>query len=214
MNNTVRRETALKVVGLLRKDLDKGFTILETSKKLKIGYRPAYNHVYGLQKEGVIIIKTVGRAKQCFLNLETARCRHLLQEVDLQRKELLYKDYPKLKIALETILSKITSRYLAEVHSIALFGSYAKGTATKVSDIDLLFMVSNLKNKAAREAIERECASYQYSHNLKISPLITDVAEFQKMLKSKEMNVGKEIKEHGISLYGSEQFWRLIAWQE
>ena len=65
-----------------------------------------------------------------------------------------------------------------------------------------------------REKIERECASYQHSHNVKISPLITDIEEFKKMLKSKEMNVGKETKEYGIALYGLEQFWRLISWHE
>jgi len=92
-----------------------------------------------------------------------------------------------------------------------LFGSYAKGTATKQSDIDLLFIVSNIKDKILRESIERESASYQYSHNIKISPLITDIEEFKKMIKSKELNVGKEIKEYGISLYGHEVFWRIAV---
>ena len=91
-----------------------------------------------------------------------------------------------------------------------MFGSYAKGTATKQSDIDLLFIVSNLKDKKLREAIERESASYQYSHNIKISPLITNINEFKEMLKSKELNVGKEVKESGVSLYGHELFWRII----
>ena len=77
-----------------------------------------------------------------------------------------------------------------------------------------LFIIGNIKDKSVRNTLERECASYQYSHNVKISPLITNMEEFKKMLKSKEMNVGKEAKEHGIALYGSEQFWRLIAWQE
>ncbi len=74
-----------------------------------------------------------------------------------------------------------------------------------------MFIVSNLKNKSLREAIERESASYQYSHNIKISPLIVDIEEFKKMLKSKEFNVGKEAREYGISLYGHELFWRIIA---
>ncbi len=210
----MRRETALKIVGLLRRDLGKRFTILEISKKLKIGYRPAYNHISGLEKEGVIVIKMAGRAKQCFLDLESAKSRYFLQEVDLIKKESIYRVNPKLKVVLETLIAKVTSRFVADIHSIILFGSYAKQTATKSSDVDILFIVSDLKNKPLRETIERECASYQYSHNLKVSPLITDITEFKKMLKSKEMNVGKEAKEYGIALYGSEQFWRFISWQE
>lgn len=210
----MRRETVLKIVGLLRKDLDRGFTILGISKKLKIGYRPAYNHILGLEKEGVITVKSVGRAKQCSLNLSSIKCRYSLQELDLLRKELLYKDYQKLKTVLEEAVEKVTNQFTAEVHSIVLFGSYAKGSSTRKSDVDLLFIVSDLKNKSLREAIERECASFQYSHNVTLSPLITDITEFKKMLKAKEMNVGKEAKEYGISIYGSEQFWRFIAWQE
>jgi len=210
----MRRETALRIIELLRKELGRGLTILDISKKLKIGYRPAYNHITGLAREKAIIVKTVGRAKQSFLNLDNSKCRYFLQEVDLVRKEAVYKTNPKLKAVLEELTIKIANKFTAEIHSIVLFGSYAKETATKISDVDLLFMVSDLKNKPVREAIERECASYQYSHNVKISPLITDIEEFKKMLKSKEINVGKETKEYGIPLYGSEQFWRIIAWQE
>jgi len=209
----MRRETVLKIVGLLRRDLGKGFTILEISKLLKIGYRPAYNHISELDEKNVILTKRVGSSKQCFLNLENAQARHYLQEVDLVRKEELYKN-SKLKLILEEIIPKITNQITASLHSVVLFGSHAKGTASKSSDVDLLFIVSSIKDKTVRERIERECASYQHSHNVKISPLITDIEEFKKMLKSKKMNVGTETKEYGITLYGSEQFWRLISWQE
>lgn len=210
----MRRETALKIVELLRKDLGRSFSILEISKKLKIGYRPAYNHISSLEKDGIIIIKIAGRSKQCSLNLGDAKSRYFLQEVDLMWKESLYKANPKLKAVLEGLISKITGQFIADVHSIVLFGSYAKGTAKKTSDVDMLFIVSDLKNKLLREVIERECASYQHSYNIKVSPLITDIGEFKKMLKAKEINVGKEAREYGIPLYGSEQFWRLVAWQE
>ncbi len=194
----------------MRKGLDKGLTILEISKQLKIGYRPAYNHICEMEKEGIIKIDKIGSAKQCSLNILNPRTRHLLETLDMERKEELYKGNPRLKL-IDGLISKLTEKFMSEIHSIVLFGSYAKGTATKQSDIDLLFIVSNIKDKYLRESIERESASYQYSHNIKISPLITDIEEFKKMLKSKELNVGKEIKEYGISLYGYELFWRIIV---
>jgi len=188
--------------------------MLEISKLLKIGYRPAYNHISELEGNNVIVTKKVGSSKQCFLNLENAQSRHFLQEVDLARKEEVYKSSLKLRTILEEIMPRIINQIAASLHSVILFGSHAKGTATKSSDVDLLFIVSDIKDKSIREKIERECASYQHSHNVKISPLITDMEEFKKMLRSREMNVGKEAKESGIALYGSEQFWRLISWQE
>lgn len=193
----------------MRKDLCKGLTILEISKQLKIGYRPAYNHISEMENEGIMQIEKIGSAKQCKLNFSSPKTRHLLESFDMLKKEELYKENPKLRI-IDNLISKLTEKFISEIHSVVLFGSYAKGTASKQSDIDLLFIVSNLKDKSLREIIERECASYQYSHNIKISPLITDIEEFRKMLKSKELNVGKEVKESGISLYGHELFWRII----
>ena len=208
--NNMRQKTLLKIIGLMRSKLDEGLTILDISKKLKIGYRPAYNHITEMEKEEIIKVEKVGNAKKCSLNLENAKTRHLLEEIDLERKEELYQKNPKLKQIVEGLISKLTEMFISEIQSIILFGSYAKGTATKQSDIDLLFIISDIKDKNLRESIERESASYQYSYNLKVSPLITNIEEFKKMLKDKELNVGKETKEYGISLYGHEIFWRII----
>ena len=199
----------LKIVGLMRKDLDKGLTILEISKRLKIGYRPAYNHIIEMEKEGIVKVERVGSAKKCSLILGNEKTRHLLEEVDIARKEEIYQKNLRLR-QVEGLISKLTEKFISEILSVVLFGSYAKETATKQSDIDILFIVRSMVDKKLREAIERECASYQYSHNIKISPLIADIKEFKKMLISKEINIGKEAKEHGVSLYGHEIFWRII----
>lgn len=207
----MKQETLLKIIGLLRKSLDRGLTILEISKTLKIGYDPAHNHIIEMDKQGIITINKVGNAKQCSLNLNNNKTRNLLQEADLAKAEGIYKENPKIKNILETLISKLTEKYIAEMQSIILFGSYAKNTQKKDSDIDILFIVNDLKNKQLREDIERECSSFEYSHNIKISPIITDITEFKKMLTAKELNVGKEAREYGISLYGSEKFWRILA---
>ena len=205
----MRQKTLLKIIGLMRTKLGGGLTILEISKRLKIGYRPAYNHIGEMESEGIIKINKIGSSKQCSLNISNPKTKHLLETLDIERTEDIYKGNQKLKI-LDGLVSKLTEKFMSDIHSIVLFGRYAKGTATKQSDIDLLFILSNIRDKNIRESIERESASYQYSHNVKISPLITDIGEFKKMLKAKELNVGKEVKEYGISLYGHELFWRII----
>ena len=207
----MRKETLLKIMGLLRTNLDKGFTILEISKKANIGYRPAYNHISEMFREKIIEIKEVGRAKQCFLNLKNEKAIHILGEVDMLRKENLFKKETKLRNILEKLIQKLTEKHISEIQSIVLFGSYAKGKSIKDSDIDILFIVSDIKNKAIRGDIERESASFEYSHNAKISPILTDAMEFRKMLKVEGLNVGKEVREYGIALYGFEQFWRIMA---
>ena len=207
----MRQETLIKIIGLLRKNLDRGLTILKISKTLKIGYDPAYKHIAEMYKQGIITINKVGNAKQCSLNLKSDKCRNLLQEADLTKTESIYKEYPKIKNILEILILKLAEKYVAEMQSIILFGSYAKNTAVKSSDIDILFIVSDLKKKQLREDIERECSSFEYSHIIKINPIITDIVEFKKMLIARELNIGKETREYGIPLYGSEKFWRILA---
>ncbi len=207
----MRRETLLKIMGLFRKDLDKGLTILEISKKLKIGYRPAYNHIKAMSEQNIVTIEIVGRASQCFLNTKNEKTRHILEEVDMLRKNELFTKDVRLKNILESLIAKITQKFEAKIQSIVLFGSYAKEKATKGSDLDVLFIVSDMRDKVLRAEIERECASVQYSHNIKVSPLIADANEFRKMLRAEELNVGKEVREYAVSVYGYEQFWRLIA---
>lgn len=207
----MRQKTLLKIIGLMRKNLDKGLTILNVSKQLKIGYRPAYNHLTEMEKENIVLIEKIGSSKQCKLNLAESKTKHLLESLDIIRKEEIFGKNSKLKLILELLIFKLTEKYMSEIHAIVLFGSYAKGIAVKQSDIDIMFVINDLKNKALREAIERECASYQYSYNIKLNPLITDIEELKKMLKAKGVNLGKEIRESGISLYGHEMFWRIIA---
>jgi predicted nucleotidyltransferase len=206
----MRQETLLRIIGLMREDVDRGMTIMGISKKLKIGYRPAHMHITEMEKEGIIRIERVGVAKQCRLNLQNPLTRHQLMALDMFKAEQIYTKNTKLKAVIEGLIDKVTEQYLSKVQSIVLFGSQAKGSATKKSDIDLLFIVNDLKDNAVREAIERECAGFQYSHNIRVSPLITDIVEFKKMLEAKEMNVGKEIRKDGISLFGHELFWRIV----
>ena len=207
----MRQETLLKIIELMRKNIDVGLTISQISKQLKIGYVPAHNHITEMEKEGIIKVVKIGNSKQGRLNLENQKTRHLLQEVDIKRKEQVFNKNHKVKSVIEELISKLNEKYISEILSIVLFGSFAKESVNKQSDIDLMFIVSDLKDKNIRESIERECASYQYSHNIKISPLITNIEELKKMLNSKELNVGKETKEFGISLYGREIFWRVIV---
>jgi predicted nucleotidyltransferase len=207
----MRKKTLLKIMGLFRKDMDEGLTILEVSKKLKIGYRPAYNHIKTMSEEGMIKVEKVGKAKLCHMDLKNEITRHVLAEVDMLRRQELFTKNVKLRNVLEGLTSKLTERFASEIHSIVLFGSHAKDKAAKESDVDLLFMVSDMKDKKLRAAIERECASFQYSHNIRVNPVITDIKEFRNMLQARETNVGKETRMYGIPIYGFEQFWRQVA---
>ena len=78
-----------------------------------------------------------------------------------------------------------------------LFGSYAKGTATKESDIDILIVC---KKKAE---ITRAIREIHAKYGKEIVPILITPIEFK---KQKEKPIIKEVIKYHYILYGFEEF--------
>lgn len=92
------------------------------------------------------------------------------------------------------------------IYIMILFGSYAKGTATKKSDIDLLFVV---QNEADIEKIKKKVRSVLSSTNIKIEFDVITIEWLIKMFEERH-TVGREVLEASITLYGAEQYYSLV----
>jgi len=64
--------------------------------------------------------------------------------------------------------------------------------------------VNSIRNNELRESIERESASYHHSYNIKISPLITNIAELKKMLIEDGREVIRQAAAWAIGEIGGE----------
>ncbi|RLE41118.1 hypothetical protein DRZ77_00005, partial [Candidatus Woesearchaeota archaeon] len=84
-----------------------------------------------------------------------------------------------------------------------VFGSYAKGTARKGSDLDLCVITNE-------EKVDREINTILDITPFEIHYLKFSSDEFIKMLKTTEFNVGKGIVKNKIILKGIEEFYELI----
>ena len=88
-----------------------------------------------------------------------------------------------------------------------VFGSYASGTQTKKSDIDLLVILLSLNEK-----FERELRSSLSVSNKKLHAIAITEENFREMLhKRDEMNVVNETLNNHILLYGAEQYYALLG---
>ena len=85
--------------------------------------------------------------------------------------------------------------------SIVLFGSYAKGTATKESDIDILLIS---KTKAGIDKITKEIYA---KYGKEINPVIMTSEDFK---RQKDKALIKEIIKDHYVLYGVEKFVNLV----
>jgi len=84
--------------------------------------------------------------------------------------------------------------------SVILFGSYAKGTETKESDIDLL-VVSD------ENSIEKTALTFKTKYNLSIKPVVIKPEDF-KNIKTDNPSFYNDLLEFGIILDGTEFFFK------
>lgn len=165
------------------------YTINQIAKKIKINYRIAHEQIKKLEKEEIIRTEKVGQALLCSL---TNKFNEKIFTAEYKRRE---------KLLQNTNFRTIHKRFseAKQNYILILFGSYAKGTQTKQSDIDLLAITE--KPKEIQEIAEL------IPKNIHLTT--TTYKTFMEMQKE-ENNVGIEATKNNIILIGIENYYRLI----
>ena len=178
----------IKILIHLLNNKEKKFTINQISKDLNMNYRIAHTQVKLLEKENLIQTERVGKALLCSL---TNNFNEKIYLAEYQRTKQLNKDIQIIQKRFE----KANQNYI-----LLLFGSYAKNTQTKQSDIDLLAITENKK-----EIIDISELIPKHIHLT-----TTNYNEFTKMKYSKKLSVVSEAIKNNIILLGIENYYRLL----
>ena len=174
-----------KVVLFLAKKND-SYTLLELSKQVNIPYTTLLRLINDLRD--VTTLTTKGKSKLIEIKWNDITTSLLVVASFEEKKEFL-KKHPLIK--------KISE----QTHEITLvFGSYAKGTETKNSDIDL--MIINTKGDK-----NVNFHNLELLYDLKINPLFFTKMEFKQMLQDDEENVAKQALKDHILINGFKEFW-------
>jgi predicted nucleotidyltransferase len=164
------------------------FTIRQLAQETKTNYRIAHTEIQKLVQEKIVNIEKVGRASQCSL---TYNFNEKVFLAEYSRRNKLPK---KIKI----ITNKICD--LKQTAIVLLFGSYAKGTQTKHSDIDILVIIENSK--------EIQNIIGLIPENIHLTT--TTYKDFLKMDASKELSFVSEAVKNNVILQGIEEYYRLL----
>ncbi len=184
-------DNLLKIVNYLGKNLRDSFTMNELSKATKIPYATFYRTVF--KNKNLFKIISVGQAKVMSLNLNNIIKSFLIISSDKEKNEFLKKHPIINKIVLE----------LKTNECVVLFGSYAKGSENKNSDIDMMII-----NKQGEKTIS--FSKYEILFDKKINPIFVTKKEFVEMLNQSEENVGKQVLKGHIILNNPEFFWECV----
>ena len=198
-------EIKLKIVALFSKDLDRELTINQMKNELNRSYHLVYDNAINLIEQSILNKKIRGHSSVCSLNLKNEKAKAMLILNSISEKENFLNKKPKLKSLFEALAKNITGK--VDVSAIILFGSCAKGTETKSSDIDLMIISEKKDNQ---NIIQRELGSLETMYDFKINQIVVTAKIFKDMITSKaELNVGKEALNNHVLLYGAETFWKI-----
>ena len=189
----------LKIVDLLLRNKEKDFTIHEISKTLKQHYSLVHRFIEKLAKDNILVKKKIGKAYICSLNLENEKTHIILTLSEIERKEEFYSKNKEIRLILEDLVNSLKEVFRAKLDSVVLFGSYANGTASKDSDIDILILAKN------KSSINKKIKELYAKYGREISVIMLTPRELE---QQKQKEFVKEIIKNHYVLYGSEKFIR------
>ena len=173
---------------------DIGWTGRKLAKELKVSPTTANKFLKGLVEDGIIIAKNAGRAYLYSINQDNYVVRSILKPF-----------FEKEKDAYDNILSLIKrslSGCGAKILSAAIFGSIARKEEVSGSDIDLVVIIENLKDKKSVERSLNDIARIMAQRfQTVISPCIVTCHQFRKKYMTKEALVVEILKSY-ILVYG------------
>ena len=181
---------------LLREKTDHSINSL--AKKLKMDYKNAHNVVKRLEKQGIITLQPFGKSLKIILKKE---CSSLVYAAEHERAQELLKN-KDLALLLDYYKRNMKSRF----YILLIFGSYAKGTGAKGSDIDVMFIIPD----ASAEQQEREIQRIAAMLPLDIHLNVFSESEFLAMKDSKKDTVGSEAMKNNIIAHGIEEYYGLL----
>ncbi len=186
------KKNKIEIIKVLIENQEEELNIAKIAKYSEIDYKNTYLIVKNLEKEKLVSLKSFGKNKKVVLN---KKVHPLILEAEFERRKKLFKNKNFLIIAKN--LSSLNFPFIA-----LLFGSYARGTVQKGSDIDLLIICEKNRKEKIRETIDL--------FPLDIHLNIFSFEDFMKMLKTKEFNVTLEAVKNNVILVGIEDYYRLI----
>lgn len=186
------------VLKLLIENKERELNISQIATLLRKDYKNAHNIVTRLSKMQLVQLQPFGKSYSVHL---VNQLHPLLFEAEYTRKAALLRN-KNIAVMVDSFKAMRSKLYV-----LLIFGSYAKKTETKHSDIDLMFIVPD----AAEEKMEKEIQNIAHTLPLKIHMNIFKESDFKAMKNSREVTVGSEAIKNNVILHGIESYYEILT---
>ena len=186
-----KRNRELDVISLYTEDYKSEFYLRQIGKLAKLPLKTCQNVLIILEKSKILKSKLEGKNKYFSLNLDNIQTKSILLQSEIYKTDIFLEKYSQFKTFLKELKTNIP---------VIIFGSFAKLTADKNSDLDLL-IISEKKQKLPFHLLSPKI------HEIKLSE-----TSFIKALKEQEVLI-KEIEENHIIL-NNHSFYINVMWEQ
>ena len=185
-------ETNLNILeSFFPKGIDK--TIKEIQKISGYSYEPVHRTLASLVKRKIVLEKKVGKTLVYSLKFDTVFAKIAFYLYATQKANLFSQQQPNIYVAIAELPEE-------ELDILTIFGSYAKGTQSKKSDVDILCVAHKT------EVMKSKILSLKHSYNIDFSPIVMDRTEFAK-IKNENKEFWSDLVEFGIIFKGYDLFY-------
>jgi predicted nucleotidyltransferase len=184
------RNKELDVIALYSGNYKAEFYLRQISKLAKLPLKTCQNGLINLEKNRILKSKVEGKNKYFSLNLDNIQTKSILLQAEIYRTDIFLEKYSQFKTFLKELNTNIP---------IIIFGSFAKLTADKGSDLDLLII-------SEKEELPFHLLPYKV-HKINLSE-----SSFLKAVKEQEPLI-REIEEKHIIL-NNHSFYVNTMWQQ
>lgn len=189
----------LEVLEAWREDVLAEYSVSEIREKLSLKHRQnTYTYIKNLVESEIVNVKERPNMNRYSLNLKSPFTIAILNYYFIQKH---------IKFQKKAILERILEQTRNIPYCLIVFGSYAKGTNKKESDLDLCFLIPK---KDLEQDIKPIVKRIQMDELVELDTHYITFSDFIKMLTTKKENLGKQIYRGQFIVHNPNIYYNLI----
>lgn len=194
-------KTSVEILAFLSSRLRESFTVRQIANGIGKDYKITYEMTMRLARQKHIIAEKHRPVTSCRLNFRGNSA--LLAYIEGVRASRFLRKHRDIEVIVTALSEKIDSPFF----TLMLFGSHVKGSASKRSDLDVLFVI---QNKVMEKEVSSAVGSVVRISPISIHEVILTSEEFAQLLREKTPNVAWEALDNRIVPYGAEPLFKIL----
>lgn len=207
------KETTLRILDILGRELGNPFSIYGLVKKIvqtygTAYYKQIYDEIQKLEEENSVQIIKSGRTTSPALNFNNTSIIDKLAQIELERKIRFTEKHKEFELLINDLILKLRKNSI--IQTIALVNPEINSKLNRAELFIILYDFKTNEEEKELMQIRRFIDMISAQHNIRIDPLFMQEKNFIDLLREDNPNIAKKMMTDKIIIMQSENFWAII----